>query len=103
MWSMHKYVTEFIGTFFLVLTIGLAGLSGSTLTPLAIGSSLMIMVYMGGHVSGAHYNPAVTIAVWMRGKLPTGDIAPYWIAQLLGAILAALTVLYLTGKTFAAG
>jgi aquaporin Z len=96
------YATEVVGTYFLVLTIGLTSLSQSPLAPLAIGCSLMIMVYMGGHVSGAHYNPAVTLAVWMRGKLPAGDIAPYWIAQLLGAILAALTVLYLTGKTFAA-
>ncbi len=55
---MAKYVTEFIGTFFLVLTIGLTVLGGSPMAPLAIGSSLMIMVYMGGHVSGAHYNPA---------------------------------------------
>jgi aquaporin Z len=97
-----SYATEVVGTYFLVLTVGLMSLSQSPLAPLAIGSSLMIMVYMGGHVSGAHYNPAVTLAVWMRGKLPTGDVLPYWIAQLLGAVLAALTVLYLTGKTFAA-
>src|SRR6478735_8030867 len=96
-----SYATEVVGTYFLVLTVGLMSLSQSPLAPLAIGSSLMIMVYMGGHVSGAHYNPAVTLAVWMRGKLPAGDVVPYWIAQLLGAVLAALTVLYLTGKTFA--
>lgn len=96
------YATEVVGTYFLVLTVGLTSLSGSPLAPFAIGSSLMIMVYMGGHVSGAHYNPAVTLAVWMRGKLPPGDVLPYWIAQLLGAVFAALTVLYLTGKTFAA-
>jgi aquaporin Z len=96
------YATELVGTYFLVLTVGLTSLSQSPLAPLAIGSSLMIMVYMGGHVSGAHYNPAVTLAVWMRGKLDAGDVAPYWIAQLIGAVLAALTVLYLTGKTFAA-
>jgi len=96
------YATELIGTYFLVLTVGLTSLAQSPLAPLAIGSSLMIMVYMGGHVSGAHYNPAVTLSVWMRGKLPAGDVAPYWIAQLLGALLAALTVLYLTGKTFVA-
>ncbi len=96
------YATEVVGTYFLVLTVGLMSLSQSALAPLAIGSSLMIMVYMGGHVSGAHYNPAVTVAVWMRGKLPAADVVPYIIAQLLGAVLAALTVLYLTGKTFAA-
>src|SRR4051794_22354992 len=67
--SMRNYVTEMIGTFFLVLTIGLVIKGGKTdepfvLAPLAIGSALMVMVYMGGHVSGAHYNPAVTLAVW---------------------------------------
>lgn len=96
------YATEVIGTYFLVLTVGLTSLSQTPFAPLAIGCSLMIMVYMGGHVSGAHYNPAVTLAVWMRGKLPAADVVPYWIAQLIGALLAALTVLYLTGKTFAA-
>jgi aquaporin Z len=96
------YATEVVGTYFLVLTVGLTSLSQTPFAPLAIGCSLMIMVYMGGHVSGAHYNPAVTLAVWMRGKLPSGDVVPYWIAQLIGAVLAALTVLYLTGKTFAA-
>ncbi|MEO7999312.1 MAG: MIP/aquaporin family protein [Gemmatimonadaceae bacterium] len=95
------YVTEFVGTFFLVLTIGLVVASGSALAPLAIGSALMIMVYMGGHVSGAHYNPAVTLAVWMRGKLPARDVAPYMISQLLGAIAAALTSHFITGTTFA--
>jgi hypothetical protein len=65
---MRNYLTEFIGTFFLVLTIGLTVLGGTQLAPLAIGSSLMIMVYMGGHVSGGHYNPAVSLAVLLRGK-----------------------------------
>jgi aquaporin Z len=95
------YATEVVGTYFLVLTIGLTTLAQSPFAPLAIGSSLMIMVYMGGHVSGAHYNPAVTLAVWMRGKLPARDVVPYWVAQLIGAVLAALTVLALTGQTFA--
>lgn len=95
------YATELVGTYFLVLTVGLTTLSQSPLAPIAIGSSLMIMVYMGGHVSGAHYNPAVTLAVWMRGKLAARDVIPYWVAQLIGAVLAALTVLWWTGHTFA--
>jgi aquaporin Z len=66
---MRNYLTEFIGTFFLVLTIGLTVLGGTPLAPLAIGCSLMIMVYMGGHVSGGHYNPAVSLAVFLRGKM----------------------------------
>jgi aquaporin Z len=98
---MGVYLTEFIGTFFLVLTIGLTVLEGTPLAPLAIGASLMIMVYMGGHVSGAHYNPAVTLAIWLRGRLPGRELLPYWVAQLLGAIVAALVVSLVMRKTFA--
>src|SRR5215216_1226866 len=86
---MQNYLTEFLGTFFLVLTIGLTVLSGSPLAPLAIGATLMVMVYMGGHVSGAHYNPAVTLAIFLRGKLPARDVLPYWVAQVAGAVVAA--------------
>ncbi len=89
---MAKYVVEFIGTFFLVLTIGLAVIApgAGAMAPLAIGSILMVMVYAGGHISGGHYNPAVTLAVWMRGKCETKDVAPYMGAQILGAVIAAL-------------
>ncbi len=98
---MREYLTELIGTFFLVLTIGLTVLGGTPMAPLAIGASLMIMVYMGGHVSGAHYNPAVTLAVAMRGKLPMAQVVPYWISQIAGALLAAVVVHSVMGKTFA--
>jgi aquaporin Z len=94
---MKKYLVEFIGTFFLVFTVGMCVIespSGS-LAPLAIGSALMIMVYAGGHVSGGHYNPAVTLAVWLRGRCATADVIPYWISQILGAIMAAFLTLYL--------
>ena len=69
---------EFIGTLLLVLVIGLSGIH------IAIGMSLAVMVYMGGHISGAHYNPAVTLAVWWRGKFEKSKILRYWLAQLLG-------------------
>jgi aquaporin Z len=95
------HATEVVGTFFLVLTIGLTVLAGTPLAPLAIGAVLAVMVYMGGHVSGAHYNPAVTLAVWMRGKLPGREVLPYVVAQLAGAVLAALAVNAITGRTFA--
>jgi aquaporin Z len=96
---MPRYLTEFIGTFFLVLSIGLSGAAGP-LAPLAIGFTLMVVVYMGGHVSGAHYNPAVTLAVALRGKMEKRDIAPYVIAQLLGAVLAGLTAALFIGQGF---
>ena len=74
---MKNYVTEFIGTFFLVLTAGLTVLGGTPLAPLAIGASLMIMVYMGGHISGGHYNPAVSFGLMLRGKLASKEFVPY--------------------------
>jgi aquaporin Z len=97
---MKKYLTEFIGTFFLVFTVGMCVIEPGigALAPLAIGSALMIMVYAGGHVSGAHYNPAVTLAVWLRGKCPTSDLPGYWIAQILAAVAAAFLTLYLKGN-----
>jgi aquaporin Z len=96
-----KYLTEFLGTFFLVLTIGLSIVSGAPMPALAIGSVLMVMVYMGGHVSGAHYNPAVSLALLLRGKLPASEFVPYVIAQVIGSIVAMFTVNAVMGKTFA--
>ncbi len=94
---MNKYITELVGTFFLVFTIGctVVGNTGGTMAPLAIGAALMVMVFAGGHISGAHYNPAVTLAIWMRGKIETKYVAGYVISQIVGAVLAALAVEYL--------
>ena len=97
---MKKYLVEFIGTFFLVLTIGMTVINPGgmgNLAALAIGSALMIMVYAGGHVSGGHYNPAVTLAVWLRGRCPKADVLPYWISQVVGAFAASSLVMYLKG------
>ena len=96
---MKKYITELIGTFFLVLTIGCCVIMGGAgvVPPLAIGSALMVMIYAGGHISGGHYNPAVTLGVWIRGKCDTKDVIPYWLFQIAGAVLAALAVKYLKG------
>lgn len=85
---MGKYLVEFIGTFFLVLVICLSG--GNFLAPIAIGAVLMVMVYMGGHISGAHYNPAVTLAVLIRGKIGMKDSLIYVITQIAGAFAAAM-------------
>ena len=98
---MSRYVTELVGTFFLVLTIGLTVISGTPMAPIAIGSVLMAMVYMGGHISGAHYNPAVSVAVLIRGKMKARDLVPYVTAQISGAILASLAVMVIVGDTFA--
>ena len=97
---MKNYLTEFIGTFFLVLTIGLTTQHDTALAPIAIGSVLMVMVYLGGHISGAHYNPAVTLAVFLRGKLPSVNVLPYMLTQILGACIASATVYYLGHTTF---
>jgi aquaporin Z len=82
---MKKVLTEFIGTFFLVMGAALGGGVGAAL-------ALMVMIYAGGHISGAHYNPAVSLAVWIRGKINTGDMIGYWMSQIAGALAAALVV-----------
>lgn len=87
---MSKYITEFIGTFFLVLSITLAVITEVPLAPLAIGGTLMAMIYMGGHISGAHYNPAVSLAAMMRGALPNSELLAYMGSQIAGATAAAL-------------
>jgi aquaporin Z len=88
---MKTYIVEFIGTLFLVMGAALYGGVGA-------GLSLMIMVYAGGHISGAHYNPAVTLAVLIRGKATLQNAIGYWIAQFAAAIVAALIVCYLFAK-----
>src|SRR4051812_10766679 len=85
---MNKYFTEFIGTMFLVLVVGVAAIGGmaGAKGPVGIGTILVVMIYAGGHISGAHYNPAVTLAVLIRGRINIGGALTYWIAQIGGAI-----------------
>lgn len=96
-----KCIVEAIGTFFLVFTIGqtVKGPNASELAPLAIGSALMVMVYAGGHFSGGHYNPAVTLGVTLRGKMTWAEAIPYMVAQVVGAAIAAGLVLFIKGST----
>ena len=89
---MKKYLTEFVGTLFLVLIIGL------TQNPLAIGFGLTILVYMGAHISGAHYNPVVSLAMFIRKEIGGVDFIKYLIAQILGAALAAYLVFTLSSN-----
>jgi aquaporin Z len=96
---MQKLIVEGIGTFFLVFTVGMVVIApgADAFAPIAIGFALMVMVYAGGHVSGAHYNPAVTLGVFLRGKATAADLIAYPIAQVLGAVLASMAVGYLKG------
>lgn len=97
---MPKYITEFIGTFFLVFTVAAAAVGGWAplgFAPLAIGSVLMVMIFAGGHISGGHYNPAVSMAVFVRGKLPVNDLIIYWIVQIAAGVVAALLASSLLG------
>src|SRR6185436_20210616 len=98
---MRKYFAEFIGAFFLVFTIGCTVIPGApgVIAPLAIGASLMAMVYATGHISGGHLNPAVTLAVFVRGRCEAKDVVPYWVAQILGAVAAAFVAVFLVGKS----
>jgi aquaporin Z len=98
---MKKYIVEFIGAFFLILTIGCTVIApgAGAMAPLAIGSALAVMIFAGGHISGGHYNPAVTLAVTLRGKCTWNDAIAYWAAQILAATVAAICVKFLKGAT----
>ena len=100
---MRKYLVEFIGTFFLVLTVCMTVLGGAgNFAPLAIGSMLMVMIYAGGHISGGHFNPAVSLGAFIRGALPASDLLPYVVAQILAGIVAPLVAAPLLGSMGAA-
>lgn len=101
---MKKYLVEFIGTFFLVFTVGMTVIEPGAggLAPIAIGSSLMIMIFAGGHISGGHYNPAVTLAATLRGACAPKDAAFYMVAQAAAGVVASLAVGYLKGMAMEA-
>ena len=96
---MKKSLVEFIGTFFLVFTVGIAVRQAAPFAPFAIGSILMVMIFAGGHISGGHFNPAVTLAAYLRGRCDRKDVLPYWIAQFAAGAAAAILVNFLlTGR-----
>lgn len=97
---MKKYIVEFIGTFFLVLTVGMCVIKPDVgnFAPIAIGSALMVMIYAGGHISGGHYNPAVTLAVAIRGRCKLTDVPGYMIAQVAAGGVASCVVLWFKGS-----
>lgn len=99
---LRPCLAEFIGTFFLVLTIGctvIPGVVPGVIIPLAIGSALMVMVYACGHSSGAHFNPAVSLAICIRGRCEGKQLIPYWVAQILAGVIASVVSVYLVGKS----
>lgn len=96
-----KYIYEFIGTFFLMLTIGMTVINTNNpefWAPVAIGSILAVMIFAGGHISGGHYNPAVSLAVFLRKKISLENMLMYWLVQLAGAAVAAFITIYLKGS-----
>jgi aquaporin Z len=98
---MNKYLTEFIGTFFLVLTICCNVIQGNPLAPVAIGAALMVMIYAGGHISGAHFNPAVTLGVTLRGKCTPQDAVAYIIFQIGGGVAAVFAAKFICSEILA--
>ena len=90
----QKLTTEFIGTFFLSLTICTAAVYGSAgdYAPFGIAATLMVMIYAGGHISGAHYNPAVTVSIYLRGACEKDEVFPYIVSQVIAAVSAAIVV-----------
>lgn len=102
-----KYVYEFIGTFFLVFTIGMVaiqpGAAPPEFAPIAIGTVLAVMIFAGGHVSGGHYNPAVSLAVFLRGKSTLTDMLIYWVVQIVAGLVAAFLVTYTKGELATVG
>src|ERR1700728_1371148 len=79
--EIRKYAVEAIGAFFLTFVVVVSVLSHSVFTPLAAGATLMVMIYAGGHISGGHYNPAVTMAALVRRRIGISDAVAHWIVQ----------------------
>jgi aquaporin Z len=101
---LRKCIVEFIGAFFLIFVIGCVSSQARVfLGPLAIGAALMVMIFAGGHISGAHYNPAVTLGVWIRGGCNGLQAICYMIAQVVAAVAAAIVVPMLFGHTITPG
>ena len=96
---MKKYIVEFIGTFFLVLTILMVSNNGTPagFAPIAIGFALTALIFAGGHISGAHYNPAVTMAMFIRKDIGLNDGLAYVLAQFIAAIFASFTAKSMLG------
>jgi len=101
--KVEAYISEFVGTFFLVLTVGFNVLQNTALAPISIGSILMAMIFATGKVSGGHFNPAVTLGIYCRGKIDGSNAFGYMAVQILGGLAAGCVYLSILGATFSLG
>jgi len=96
--TLAKYVIEALGTFSLVFTVGVALCTGTPFAALAIGAVLMALIYAGGHRTRPHFNPAITLAAAMWGRIPFREAAAYWLVQLAAALCAAIAWRLIVGS-----
>lgn len=103
--TINKYLAELVGTFILVFVGSMSVLAAAetrspvmVAVPLGFGLGLMAAIYAVGHVSGGHFNPAVTLAMWLDKRTSTSDLIGYWIGQIVGAIIASGVVLAVTDR-----
>ena len=95
---LAKYAVEALGTFGLVLTVAVGLYSRSAYGALGIGAVLMALIYAGGHRAGAHFNPAITLAAAVWGRIPFREAAAYWLAQLAAGMCAAIAWRLIVGS-----
>ena len=102
---INKYLAELLGTFILVFfgsmsVLAAVATSGPVMTivPLGFGLGLLAAIFAVGHVSGGHFNPVVTLAMWLDKRTPTSDLIGYWIGQIVGGVLASAVVLLVADK-----
>jgi len=96
---VRSLVAEFVGTFFLMLSICLAVAGGAgAITPFAVGAMLIVLVYSCGHISGAHFNPVVSLVMWKHGRVTRGECAAYMVSQVMATVAAAVVATMLHGR-----
>ena len=95
---LDTYAVEAIGTFGLVLTVGVGLCSGASFAALGIGSVVMAAIYAGGYLAGAHFNPAITLAAAVWGRIPFREAIVYWLVQLAAGLCAAIAIRLVVGS-----
>jgi len=97
--TLDKYAVEAFGTFGLVLTVGVGLCTRTPIAALGVGAVLMVLIYAGGHRVGAHFNPAITLAAALWGRIPYGGAVAYWLAQLAAGLCAAVATRLIVGSS----